>query len=187
MIKILENINTFILYKILLKIIALALTAFIVFNCIFSSSLYIKLDSNDLLKFSSVQKDIFSAVFFVSNTIEKINFSLTSKIVSDTATKQTDSNNKKDKSIPYKSNDFIITGVQIQNELSKIQNMQNFVLLGYNILRYDYGCLFNAFYNLYKSVVCVFIIFLFFSSIKKLYDSCLNFNINRGNPAFIQI
>ena len=181
-----ENIKIFVLYKMLLKIIAFCLSCFIIFNCVFSS-ISVNIDSNDLSKFSSIQKDIFSAVFFVSNAIEKINFSLTSKIVTDNTTKQSKSSKEENKTIPCKSNDFIITCIQIQSEFSKVQNIQNSVLFGYNILLYDYGCLFNSFYNFYKDIVCVFMIFLFFASIKKLYDVILNFNINRTNPAFMHI
>ncbi len=185
MIKALENINIFVLSKMLLKVIAFSLSCFIIFNCVFSS-VSVNIDSNDLSKFSSIQKDVFSAVFFVSNTIEKINFSLTSKIVTDNTAKQSKSNNEESKTIPCKSNDFIITSLQIQSEFSKVQNIQNSVLFVYNILLYDYGCLLNSFYNFYKDIVCVFMIFLFFASIRKLYDVILNFNINR-NPAFMHI
>ena len=181
-----ENINTFVLSKMLLKIIAFCLSCFIIFNCVFSS-ISTNVSSDDLSKFSSIQKDVFSAVFFVSNTIEKINFSLTSKIVSNDAAKQSKSNNEESKTLPCKSNDFIITSVQLQNEFSKLQNIQNSVLVGQNILLYDYGCLFNEFYNLFRNIVAIFVFFLFFASIKKLYDNILNFNINRINPAFMRI
>ena len=123
----LENISTFVLSKMLLKIIALFVSCFIIFNCVFSS-ISVNIDSNNLSKFSNIQKDVFSAVFFVSNTIEKINFSLTSKIVSNDTAKQSKSNNEENKALPCKSNDFIITSVQIQNEFSKAQNIQKSVL-----------------------------------------------------------
>ena len=181
-----ENISTFVLSKMLLKIIAFVLSCFIVFNCVFVS-ISTNVSSDDLSKFSSIQKDVFSAVFFVSNTIEKINFSLTSKIVSSDTAKESKSNNEENKALPCKSNDFIITSVQIQSEFSKVQNIQNSVLVEQNILLYDYGCLFNGFYNLFRNIVAVFIFFLFFASIKKLYDNILNFNINRENPAFMHI
>ena len=182
-----ENINTFILSKMLLKIIAFSLSCFIIFNCVFSS-ISTNVSSDDLSKFSSIQKDVFSAVFFVSNTIEKINFSLTSKIVSSSDTaKQSKSNNEGNKALPCKSNDFIITSVQIQSEFSKVQNIQSSVLIGQNILLYNYSCLFTEFYNLFRNIVAIFIFFLFFASIKKLYDNILNFNINRKNPAFMHI
>lgn len=186
MIKRLENINNFILSEILLKIIAFCLTCFIIFNCVFSS-ISANIDSNDLSKFSSVQRDVFSAVFFVSNAIEKINFSLTSEIITDTAAKQTGSANEQDKNVPNKNNDVIITCLQIQSEFLKLQNVQTPYLLEYNILPYDYGTLFKIHNDFYKNIVCVFIVFLFFSSIKKLYDSYLKFNINIENPAFMYI
>ena len=186
MIKQLENINNFILSEILLKIIAVGVAFFIIFNCVFSS-VSANIDSNDLSKFSSVQRDVFSAVFFVSNAIEKINFSLTSEIVTDTDTKQTGTANEEDKNIPNKNNDFIITCLQTQGEILKLQNVQTQSFFVCNAVLHNYGCLFNEFYNLFKNVVCIFIIFLFFASIKKLYDSILNLNINRKNPAFIHI
>ncbi|MCR4662815.1 MAG: hypothetical protein K5622_02865 [Endomicrobiaceae bacterium] len=182
----LENINTFILSKILLKIIALSLSCFIIFNCVFSS-LSANIDSEELSKFSTVQRDVFSAVFFISNTIEKINFAIVSKTITDTNSKQTGSENENNKTLPCTSNDFIVTCLQIQSDLSKTQNTQLSSLIGHNVLIYTYECLFNSFYNLYKNIVSIFIILLFFSSIKKLYDSYLNFNINRENPAFMHI
>ncbi len=181
-----ENINTFILSKMLLKIIAFVLSCFIIFNCVFSS-VSANVSSDELSKFSSIQKDVFSAVFFVSNAIEKINFSLTSKIVADDTAKQSKSDSEENKTLPCKSNDFIITSVQTQSEFLKVQNIQNSVLAGQKILLCDYGRLFYGFYNLFKNTVAVFIFFLFFASIKKLYDNILKLNINRVNPAFMHI
>ena len=186
MVEKIENINDFVLSKMLLKIIALFVSCFIIFNCVFSS-VSANVSSDELSKFSSIQKDVFSAVFFVSNAIEKINFSLTSKIVSEDTAKQSKSNNEENKTLPCKSNDFIITNVQTQSEFSKVQNTQKSVFAGQNILLCDYGCLFNVFYNLFKNRVAVYMFFLFFASIKKLYDNILKLNINRVNPAFMHI
>ncbi len=182
-----ENINTFILSKILLKIIALSLTAFIIFNCVFSS-ISVNIDSNDLSKFSSIQKDVFSAVFFVSNAIEKINFSLTSKIVANN-TEKSDSQKEENKTLPCNSNDIIITASQIQTEISKLQYNQTDKVVSYNNLLYDFRMtLYNYFYNFYDTIFCfACMIFLFFASIKKLYDIILNSNINRINPAFMYV
>ena len=184
MIKILENINAFALSGILLKIIALSIAFFIIFNCVFSS-VCINLNSNDLSKFSSIQKDIFSAVFFVSNAIEKINFSLTSKIVANNPEKSSSSKDG-NKTLPYNNSDFIITVSQIQNESLKLQYNQNENFVAYNNLLYDFKTvLLYSFYNFYDKIFCfIGMIFLFFASIKKLYDSILNSNINRKNPAF---
>jgi len=187
MIKQLENINTFILSKMLLKIIAFCLSCFIIFNCIFSS-ISANIDSDDLSKFSSIQRDVFSAVFFVSNSIGKINFSLTSEIITNkTNTRHTYPTKEQNKNVPNKNNDFIITCLQAQGEFLKLQSVQTSSLFNHSTLSYDYGCLFNEFYNLFKNIVCVFIIFLFFASIKKLYDSILKLNINRKNPAFMHV
>lgn len=186
MIKALENINTFILSKILLKMFAVLLAAFVIFNCAFSY-ISVNIDSNDLSKFSNIQKDVFSAVFFVSNVIEKINFSLTSKIVVNN-TEKTNSQKEENKSLPYTSNDIIITVSQTQNVRFQYNNQNNNVV-PYNNLLYDFGLIFLFFfYNFYDITFCfACMIFLFFSSIKKLYDSFLNFNINRENPAFMHI
>ena len=185
MIKNLENINAFALSKILLKIVALSLAFFIIFNCVFSS-VYINLNSSDLSKFSNIQKDIFSAVFFVSGTIEKINFSLTSKIVAN-GTEKTNSQKSENKTLPYNNNDIIITVSQIQNEFLKMQYNQNESLVAYNNLLYDFEAVLSySFYNFYDKIFCfIVMIFLFFASIKKLYDSIFNLNINRKNPAFV--
>ncbi len=183
----LENINTFILSKMLLKIIAFSLSCFIIFNCVFSS-ISINIDSNDLSKFSSIQKDVFSAVFFVSNTIEKINFSLTSKIVANN-TENTSSQKDENKALPNKSNDIIIIVSQIQNEILKLQYNQNNKVVFYNNLLYDFKTeLSYCFNDFYDTVFCfIGMIFLFFASIRKLYDVILNFNINRKSPAFMYI
>ena len=187
MIEKIENISTFILSKTLLKIIALSLSCFIIFNCIFLS-ISVNIDSNDLSNFSSIQKDVFSAIFFVSNTIEKINFSLTSKIIA-TNTEKTDSQKEENKTLPYTNNDIIITVSQIQNETLKLQNNQKDNLVIYNDLLYDFGVtLSSCFYSFYNTIFCfACMIFLFFASIKKLYDIILNSNINRINPAFMHI
>lgn len=186
MIKKIENIHTFILSEIAIKIIGLVVAFLIIFNCVFSPVMT-NIDTTDLSTFSDIQKDVFSAVFFVSNKIEKINFSLTSKIVADT-TKKSDSQKEENKSLPNKSNDFIITSSQIQNETLKLQYGQNGSLITYNDLLYDYRLLSTYFYAFCNKIFCLSsIIFLFYASIKKLYDNILNLNINRINPAFMHI
>ena len=181
-----ENINTCILSKMLLKIIAFSLSCFIIFNCVFSS-ISINVSSDDLSKFSSIQKDVFSAVFFVSNVIEKINFSLTSKIVANN-TEKSGTQNEEKKSVPFTSNDFIIIASQIQSEMLKLQYNQSNGLVSYNTLLYDYGNLSICFYEVFNKIfVFCCIIFLFFASIKKLYDNILKLNINRVNPAFMYV
>ena len=186
MIRNIENIYTFILSKVTIKIIGLSLTFLIIFNCVFSSVLT-NVTVNDLSTFSDVQKDVFSAVFFVSSKIEKINFSLTSKIVADT-TKKSDSQKEENKSLPCKTNDFIITSSQIQNETMKLQYGQNGIIVAYNDLLYDYRPLSNYFYAFCNKIFCLSeIIFLFYASIRKLYDNIFNLNINRISPAFMHI
>ena len=186
MIEKIENINTFILSKMLLKIIAMFISCFIIFNCIFSPVLA-NVTSTEISAFSDIQKDIFSAVFFVSNAIEKINFSLTSKIVANDAQKS-GTQNEENKSVPCTNNDFIITGLQIQSEMLKLQHNQNNGLVRYNMLLYDYGNLSACFYEMFNKIfVFCCVVFLFFASIKKLYDNILKLNINRVNPAFMYV
>ena len=186
MIKRIENIFDFILYKTLFKFITFVLAFVIILNCVFSP-LLMNINSNDLSTISDIQKDIFSAVFFVSNTIEKINFSLTSKIVAD-KTKTSDSKKEENKSLPCKSNDFIIITSQIQNETMKFQYGYDGNVVSYNDLLYDYGKLSTGFCIFYDKIFYVSnIILLFYASIKKLYDNILNLNINRINPAFMHI
>ncbi len=187
MIRNMENIYRFILSEIATKVIGLLLAFLIIFNCVFSPVLT-NITTSDLSAFSDIQKDVFSAVFFVANKIEKINFSLTSKIVSDNTAKQSSSNNEENKALPCKSNDFIITGSQIQNESMKLQYSQNGSVVAYNVLLYDYGSLSTDFYVFCNKIFCFSsIIFLFYASIKKLYDNIVNSNINRINPAFMHI
>ena len=187
MIKKAENINTFILPKIISKTVTVLLTFFMVFNCIFLP-ISVNIDSNDLSKISSIQRDVFSAVFFVSNVIEKINFSLTYKIIANNSEKK-DSQKEENKTLPYNSNDIITTVSQIQNESLKLQHNQNNSIIAYNKLLYDYGIVVAyCFYSFYDTIVSLsFRIFLFFASIKKLYDIILNLNINRENPAFMYV
>ena len=186
MIEKIENINTFILSKMLLKIIAMFISCFIIFNCIFSPILA-NVTSTEISAFSDIQKDVFSAVFFVSNAIEKINFSLTSKLVTNNAQKS-DSRNEDNKNVPCTNNDFIITGSQIQSEILKLQYNQSNGVVSYNILLYDYGRLSNCFYEIFNKIFVFYcVMFLFFASIKKLYDNILKLNINRVNPAFMYI
>lgn len=186
MISKIENIHTFILSEIAIKIIGLSLAFLIIFNCVFSPVLT-NVDTADLATFSDIQKDVFSAVFFVASKIEKINFSLTSKIVADT-TKKSDSQKEGNKSLPCKTNDFIITSLQIQNETMKLQYGQKGNLIAYNDLLCDYSPLSTYFYVFCNKIFCLSnIIFLFYASIKKLYDNILNLNINRINPAFMYV
>lgn len=186
MMKKLENISAFILSETAIKIIGLVLAFLIILNCAFLP-LLTNITSNDLSTFSNVQKDIFSTVFFVSNTIEQINFSLTSNIFENN-TKSSDTQNKENQNIPCTDNDFIITGLQIQNEMLKLQYNQSNNLISYNSLIYDYNYLSTNFYVLYNKILLILAcIFLFFASIKKLYDNIFKSNINRKNPAFMHI
>ena len=90
----LENISVFILSEIAIKVIGLVVSFLIIFNCVFSPVLT-NITANDISTFSDIQKDVFSAVFFVANKIEKINFSLTSKIVADKTKKSINNKNGK--------------------------------------------------------------------------------------------
>ena len=90
--------------------------------------------------------------------------------------------------MPCTNNDFIITGSQIQSEMLKLQHNQNNGLVRYNMLLYDYGNLSACFYEMFNKIfVFCCVVFLFFASIKKLYDNILKLNINRVNPAFMHI
>ena len=181
-----KNISMFALSEIAIKVIGLVVAFLIILNCVFSPVLT-NITANDISTFSDIQKDVFSAVFFVANKIEKINFSLTSKIVAD-ATKKSDSQKKENKSLPCKVNDFIITSLQIQNETVKMQYGNNGSIVTYNDLLCDYGKLSTGFYAFYDRSFCLSsIIVLFYASIKKLYDNILNLNINRIDPAFMHI
>jgi hypothetical protein len=61
--------------KYLSKILCLFIVVFICFNSMVSSFV-LNYDRDDLAAISSIQKDVFSAIFFISGTIEKINESL---------------------------------------------------------------------------------------------------------------
>jgi len=165
----LENIYCFILSKILLKFIAISICCFVVFNGIFSS-LIVNINSQDLLKISSIQKDVFSAIFFVSNTIEKIDFSLTQKIVPIQNQKQNNSKEQK-KENPYKYNIFIFTSTQ-NNEGNFKQIIDNLN----PILNYKEELVVNDnFKEIFLFRYCLYAMFLtimmFFSTIKKIYEN----------------
>ncbi|WP_372519283.1 hypothetical protein [Candidatus Ruminimicrobiellum ovillum] len=181
-----ENIFTFILSEPAIKIIGLFVSFLIIFNCVFSPMLT-NITTNDISAFSDVQKDVFSAVFFVSNTIEKINFSLTAKIIAGD-TKTSGSKKEENKSLPCKNNDFIITSSQIQNEAMKLQYGNGGGFVDCRDLLYDYGKPATHLCTFYDEIFYIpGIILLFYASIKKLYDNILNLNINRINPAFMHI
>ena len=130
MIKTAGNFNDFILRKILSKVICFSVASVVIFNCVFASFIF-EISSDELSKISSIQKDVFSAVFLISSAIEKINFSLTSKIAVASSNKQ-DSSEKENK-IPSAAGDIIITGTQTQNEhLTPYNHMT-----GANVTLYD--------------------------------------------------
>lgn len=185
MIKILENIYVLHLYKILLKTVSFVVAGFIVFNSIFSP-LLMNVSSNDLSKFSTIQKDVFSAVFFVSNTIEKINFSLTSKLIANDNKKQ-DQQDNKNNTRPYNYNDFIIANSKIQNEELKIQVLDNAKFVSY-ALNYIVSIIINLNYNFYeneKIYLCMLLLLMFFLSIKKIYYDNIKLNMNKISPLII--
>lgn len=186
MINKLENIYHFILPKMLLKIISFVLVSFIIFNCVFSS-LLINVSSEDLSKMSSIQKDVFSAIFFVSTTIEKINFSVTSKIVGTTTT-QNSSKDTENKALPCQSNDFIITNLQLSKELSKLQSVtDNSVVPILCVDRtkycYDFGT--NTLFGNSVYALFLLLVLMFFSSIKKVYNDNKIKNIYRIKPTVV--
>lgn len=186
MIKILENIYALDLYKMLLKIISFVIAGFIIFNSVFSP-LLMNVNSNDLSKFSVIQKDVFSAVFFVSNTIEKINFSLTSKLIANDNEKQNSQDNKNNTK-PYNYNDFIIiANSKIQNEELKIQALDSAKFVSY-ALTYVVSSIINLNYNFYeneKIYLCMLLLLMFFLSIKKIYYNNIELNINRISPLIV--
>lgn len=168
----LENISNFILSKLMLKFVAISICCFIVFNCIFSS-LIMNISSQDLSKISSIQKDVFSAIFFVSNAIEKINFSLTQKVVPIQNQTQEGSKDQK-KETPYNYNIFIVNNTQDNDEtLKQVASSSNPILCAQNdaILSNNYVgfILFNCF-----AYILVLMIMMFFSTIKKVYEDINN-------------
>lgn len=186
MMKKLENIYSFVLSKILLKIVSITLMFFIIFNCVFSS-LLVNVSSEDLSKMSSIQKDVFSAIFFVSNTIEKINFSVTSKIIG-TTTNNNSSKNNENKTVPCQYNDFIITNLQLNKELSKIQSFNDnsiMVILCVDKTKYFFNTNINKLFCCNICALFLLLALMFFSSIKKIYYDNKIKNIYRIKPTVI--
>ncbi len=166
MIKMAGNFNDFILRKILSKVICFSVALIVIFNCILPSFIF-EIDFSDFSKLSSIQKDVFSAVFLISSTIEKINFSLTSNLLEPSTSNKKDSPKKENKAA-HASGDVIITGFQFQN------NLIQYCINGINVTVYDKIrmpiALCNGFFTRYKTVYFI-IMLLFFCSAKKVFGN----------------
>ena len=65
-------------------------------------------------------------------------------------TPKSNSQNEESKSVPCTNNDFIITGLQIQSEMLKLQYNQSNGVVSYNMLLYDYGNLLTYLYKIFN-------------------------------------
>ncbi len=160
------------------KIITKAMTFFVIvvlfFNCAFAGIAgSIKADG-----VAEVQKDIFSAVMFVSEAISKISMNLSEKIYpyAKTASKTSEDKQKKEETAPVK--DFILIS-QTQNikqlkDLSvytvlksQISEQKGFVLKSWSALRVD------------RSIALIFLmLMIFFIFTKKPYDDAVIYKLN---------
>lgn len=168
--------------KYLSKILCLFIVVFICFNSMFSSFV-LKYDRDDLAAISSIQKDVFSAIFFISGTIEKINESLSVSIGLKTTSR--DNEKKKDSTPVSRSSKDVIL---IENK--QIQNIK--------ILKFlqEDGSSFLTYVNLYvpliyysgnnslyrKSGFYFIVMLLFFASAKKIYVYLNKINREYINP-----
>ncbi|MFA6914467.1 MAG: hypothetical protein WCQ83_04650, partial [Endomicrobiia bacterium] len=70
--KIINSNNNIVVTGALSKVLCAFVVFFLCFNSIVSSFI-LNYNKSDLVEISSIQKDVFSAIFFISGTIEKIN------------------------------------------------------------------------------------------------------------------
>lgn len=126
--------------RILSKTLAFFVAVFIAFNCV-SSSLTAAFCTADLSEISVVQKDVFSAIFLISNAIEKVNDSLAVKLGVKSPDSQSSSGDDSRQPARNASDDVIITAGQIQN-IKIIKNL------------YAY-CLENLIYGKFCLIGCV--------------------------------
>ncbi|MFA7074676.1 MAG: hypothetical protein WC234_05775 [Endomicrobiaceae bacterium] len=166
----------------LLKILCLAVIVFICFNSIFSSFM-LNYNRDDLTEISLIQKDVFSAVFFISGTIEKINDSL-----SDRLGLKTDSaaNEKKRESQPVSTSSkdiILIENNQNQNiKILKFLSVYSEKIAAYcnfYIPLVSY-CENNFLYS--KNSFYFIVMMLFFASSKKIYVYLNKINCIYINP-----
>jgi len=173
--KIINSNNNIVGTGALSKVLCAFVVLFICFNSI-GSSFILNYDKSDLVEISSIQKDVFSAIFFISGTIEKINESLSDKLgLKSTSTTEKDQKNPQP--VAKASSDIIIVESQSQN-IKVLKNLSSYVK-DFQI----YGILYSPFYLLsenrilYREINFYFIVMiLFFASAKKIYD-----NLNKIN------
>lgn len=180
MIKDIVDINHLIVSKILLKLVAISLVSFILFNTVFSSVI-LNTNLQDLSKISSIQKDVFSAIFFISNSIEKFNFSLTTKFIKvDNGNKQVPPQ-QQDKEIPSKNNIFISNN--IQSGEYELNNVVNTNILFITLQPNNIFCNFNMRYLfMHYNYVYILMMLLFFILLNKLYEYNHNYKYILKNP-----
>lgn len=152
--------------------------AVLFFNCAFSSLSYIRAD--EINGVSLAQKDIFSAVMFVSDAIKKISLNLSSKISAygTTSQKGGSENNKTEKNTQGK--DFISPAVWLQN----FKQVQNNIFYGLfysdsaEKLKPDGKT--DIFFQHKGNTAFIFLIALmiFFIFSKNPYDERLNYHFN---------
>ncbi|MFA7675342.1 MAG: hypothetical protein WCY38_04685 [Endomicrobiia bacterium] len=173
--KIINSNNNIVVTGALSKVLCAFVVFFLCFNSIVSSFI-LNYNKSDLVEISSIQKDVFSAIFFISGTIEKINESLSDKLgLKSTSTTEKDQKNPQP--VAKASSDIIIIESQSQN-IKVLKNLSSYVK-DFQI----YGILYSPFYLLsenrilYREINFYFIVMiLFFASAKKIYD-----NLNKIN------
>lgn len=153
------------------KILSFLVVFALVFNVMFSA---LKINNQiDFNEVSTIQKDVFSTVFFVSDAVSKISMDIISKIVAQKTAQPTDSTKSKHPA-SNTSNDFVLK--PNFEKSSQILKFFSAVWFGYFV---DLKKLeFSDKHRMQGFVVFYFMIMLlFFTSVKNMYDSFNNKNI----------
>lgn len=153
------------------KILSCFIIFAMIFNVMFSA---LKINNQiDFNEVSSIQKDVFSTVFFVSDAVSKISRDILAKIVTQKAGQPND-NTKSKQPLSNTSNDYILKpNFDNSNQVLKFCYEMSFGYLR-NLLDLE----FYDKHRMYGFVVFYFILMLlFFTSVKNVYDSVNNKNI----------
>lgn len=164
------------------KILCLSVIVFICFNSIFSSFM-LNYDRDDLTEISLIQKDVFSAVFFIAGTIEKINDSLSDRLglkTNSTANQK----NRDSQPVSTSSKDIIL----IENNQNQNIKILKFLLVFSEKTSADYIFNIPLIFYCENKLLCsqnnfyFIVMMLFFASAKKIYDSLNKINGIYINP-----
>lgn len=169
------------------KIISRAMAFFVIaalfFNCAFAGMA----GSVNVSEAAEVQKNVFSAVMFVSDVISKISVNLSEKIspYAKTSSAQSDGKQKNDEAVPRQ--DFILAS-QTQ-QIKQIKDFSSYVFSKAAVSAYgSFGGKTAAVFKADRSIAFIFLILMiFFIFTKNPYDDAAishsnNINIEPSQP-----